>query len=974
MKNIEYGFDLTKQIHHFHLLFESMTDVCPICQRRFKSLRKHFGKSYRCSTEVDLLQREITCGPPLHASTLLPAKRPASSLDSAELPNTRERRSVRISDLEENVLNFVAPQPIRTTRYGISNVEMDDSFQPPVEHDVYMDPMDALPSSPSSRTSEDMEASSTSSGFSFHYFDESHSNAAVAQHTSKDVNPDRLPLTAPCLDDDKTKEKLVGVTIRFPVSEIESRLPSLSDTERACVDLQMVLFDCPLRTFDKVTGVIKEHSANGFKSDKQIPVRKTLLNKFKKIFPSPMPEFHKVYLETGNEDDRENFTMTPHDWVIVVCYNPKDQLIDLLSDIRLFGDADNLVVNKDAPFSLYKKQSDFDGEMHAHHWYQATYKATVTDPKKQFLLCIILAADKTGTDANQRFGGEPVLMSVSIIKGGVRRQSKCWRVIGYIPDLEHGSSAKKRKISSTVAGKGRSQRNYHKCFEIFLEGFDVLENGFYFDVRLGDLISRRFVMCRLSFLVGDGKSGDVASNRFLGKGTARVCRACNVDHTNLTNPKFDCKFAMASDFTELSKRALDRNLSKKERLKARNKLWSLSQHVCLNAFRDRNFGENSFGITLGSASDMMHLFELGIIKYLLMVFVCSMTDATKVLVDALLDRLFLHHRSSERDHHLRMNFVRGATQLTLLASHEWMGLMFSFYVMLLTKEGRDICERCFSLDDCVHEPPSDVELPSFDGINIPFMSVDVLGTTPNVDTNEIPGTENDSVVEDDIPDDTIDDDDGDSKDDCSVEEETTNVPVKQLNCSYRQFVDLLEHLLIFHAFYKSDKSPFSLSSSRAGCQEISNRMRRLLHKIVTFCPRNIGHGWNVQKLHEFLHYPLFIFLFGCSDNWDACHLERNLKTFVKAIARLCQKRVQPEFLRQMGKRLVERSMFHKAAAVVASRFEKKMKQKQNKPDFGVDPSMKFARIVCRTNLFSNGLVNHQADLQLHPLRHFTSLR
>jgi hypothetical protein len=48
---------------------------------------------------------------------------------------------------------------------------------------------------------------------------------------------------------------------------------------------------------------------------------------------------------------------------------------------------------------------------------------------------------------------------------------------------------------------------------------------------------------------------------------------------------------------------------------------AMSAHHCDNAFFDVKFGCNPFGITLATPSNMMHLFESGIVKHVCQTFV-----------------------------------------------------------------------------------------------------------------------------------------------------------------------------------------------------------------------------------------------------------------------------------------------------------------------------------------------------------------
>jgi hypothetical protein len=67
---------------------------------------------------------------------------------------------------------------------------------------------------------------------------------------------------------------------------------------------------------------------------------------------------------------------------------------------------------------------------------------------------------------------------------------------------------------------------------------------------------------------------------------------------------------------------------------------AMAAHHCDNAFFDINFSHNSFGIMLTTPSDMMHLFELGIVKCVYQTFVDSISTDVRVRVDNLMETFF----------------------------------------------------------------------------------------------------------------------------------------------------------------------------------------------------------------------------------------------------------------------------------------------------------------------------------------------
>jgi hypothetical protein len=102
-------------------------------------------------------------------------------------------------------------------------------------------------------------------------------------------------------------------------------------------------------------------------------------------------------------------------------------------------------------------------------------------------------------------------------------------------------------------------------------------------------------------------------------------------------------------------------------------LAAMLAHCCDNVCFDMKFGHNPFGITLATPSDMMHLFESGIVKCVCQTFVDSMSIDIRVQVDNLMETLFHSQRTtlSNSQNFLHTNFRGGATRLTMLSSHHW---------------------------------------------------------------------------------------------------------------------------------------------------------------------------------------------------------------------------------------------------------------------------------------------------------------
>jgi hypothetical protein len=134
-----------------------------------------------------------------------------------------------------------------------------------------------------------------------------------------------------------------------------------------------------------------------------------------------------------------------------------------------------------------------------------------------------------------------------------------------------------------------------------------------------------------------------------------------------------------------------------------------------------------------------------------------------------------------------------------------------------------------------------------------------------------------------------------------------NKKAEPLPCSHSQFVGLLQDLLVFHAWYKCGAPP-----KEDHFQEVLLCLQKLVHKIVTLCPRKDGNKWKLQKLHDLLHLVFGLYLFVHTKNFDAGWGEHLLKDFSKRYASRSQERGRDISISQVVKRAQEKMLLDKA--------------------------------------------------------------
>jgi hypothetical protein len=153
--------------------------------------------------------------------------------------------------------------------------------------------------------------------------------------------------------------------------------------------------------------------------------------------------------------------LRPQTCVVQVDYATLDDVMrivktDFVASIKnmlvdpVLMDPENLVVNKDSPFSKYVSPGGVLNEFQSGKAYQRAYDSCITETD-QFLLALGMYNDKTGCDLRQRFGLDPLRWVPLIFKTALRNHHSSWRTIGYIYDLfNHSSAENSSRTVSTV--------------------------------------------------------------------------------------------------------------------------------------------------------------------------------------------------------------------------------------------------------------------------------------------------------------------------------------------------------------------------------------------------------------------------------------------------------------------------------------------------------------------------------------------
>lgn len=746
-----------------------------------------------------------------------------------------------------------------------------------------------------------------------HAHDDNMSDTAAARtDTGVPVN-----VHGPVTLTDPWNDSVPPVPFPFPVDD-PAYDPTTSGEHRSMMRLYGCTEDarCPRYFLDKFLSILREEINSHHFDLNRSQSRAAFVKYFTEKYPTAPPVIRDVPLETDVSDISnvtiEEFRRRHGDVAKVVTFDFKSQLHDLLGDKQIWGDPDNLQVNKNQAdwFNPYHNDSGTLDDLCDGSWYTQTINVkAIGKDGREFLIPIILYMDKTGTDVYQRYSLEPILFTLGVFSRQIRNQTRAWRPLGFVPDLQLSSTSMKHAARSSQWGKGISERNYHTCLRVALESFIECQQrsktatGLKAWLRIGHLVKAVNLVVPLCIVIGDAKSGDMLCGRYGAYNTSRLSRACSVSLKECANPKHQCILVnsrMFENWCSLApapvkfrkKGVMSFASGDTEYLK---KLHAASQHRHISAFVDVDFGANTRGISGATPTDLMHAFLEGVLKYLLRIIVAPLSHDEKASLDSLITHVFRNHRGGEMQAStfLKKNFSHGFTNLTQLTADEWAGMTFALLVVLRLKSGQDILRFHFhrsSKEGMIPPRPPDTDLP-------PVLHDDYsrdggfTGNAPDEDKSKI------------YPDDDDSSEDSDNYINKPARQDISNHPVQ-----IWEVVELLERVLAFHAFYKRG-APYKWSTPNEDESRIRLMIRQMLHMIVVLFPRTEGMGWHIQKFHELLHMPSDMRQYGCPQNYDTGPPESSLIVFAKIPAKTAAKSGFEIFSETVALRLYESQCF-----------------------------------------------------------------
>jgi hypothetical protein len=210
---------------------------------------------------------------------------------------------------------------------------------------------------------------------------------------------------------------------------------------------------------------------------------------------------------------------------------------------------------------------------------------------------------------------------------------------------------------------------YHQQLEVLLQGVvDAQTKGVMFPLSLeeGKEPTWKLIKCPVALIITDCKGGDQLAGTFGGHSAQRISRNCT------------CLF-----FEDADKRNQVCMFNQKDAIQdliaegTNDELKAISQHRLQNAFSPVSCGDVTCGVHGGTAIDLMHSFQHGIIMKILSLIFDPLNTNDSALVDDGVKRLaeLLRQRSCGEDFP-RSDFTNRITNLTLKTCSEQSGSIF----------------------------------------------------------------------------------------------------------------------------------------------------------------------------------------------------------------------------------------------------------------------------------------------------------
>ena len=389
--------------------------------------------------------------------------------------------------------------------------------------------------------------------------------------------------------------------------------------------------------------------------------------------------------------------------VDLVRFDAVEMILSLLQDNNLMQ-TKNLVINKDDPFDNFRCGLDSGnaiGEPRMGSVYQ-NYLQNEPPNTNDFQFELTMYLDRTHIDMNSRFTCCPLVLSSTLFNEKARRHYSFWRPLGYVHDVTLRSSAE-----NATSIRGHATMNNHRQLAVLLDGICKIQTGE--DTRLNNVLltidgkqKRVNIKVPILYFMNDAKEGDTLCCRVASHNENTNChsRVCDIRYDDMLDVFAPCSMKRPGPIEQLVD-AEDHEA-----------LQEISQYCIPSCFRNLEFCDPEYGIFGAQPGDMLHMFQLGVIKTAVICFLDCFTPTQKTQLDDMGRRFNNRLKQSERRKFPRTDFSRGITNTKQKQAEEYTGLLYVFCALInnhdawvlvdtaLTKHELDIV-KVLSLFECL---------------------------------------------------------------------------------------------------------------------------------------------------------------------------------------------------------------------------------------------------------------------------------
>ena len=217
---------------------------------------------------------------------------------------------------------------------------------------------------------------------------------------------------------------------------------------------------------------------------------------------------------------------------------------------------------------------------------------------------------------------------------------------------------------------------------------------------MGDKLKKMHIQFIHGPNLGDGKHNDTMSNRVGAKrGAKRISRACHTPFAEADRVMKECAYVLQEvvlddfviatstldDLTERNHELYPTLIAAKAAIKdAKARLKAIGLQPVYNTLLILEFDYcgDPRGLWGMTPTDLMHAFQLGILKYFVKIAIDPLSNELKARLDRLVDELLGQHQCALCGEYPRYNFSKGYSKLTQLTSDEWDGMLFVLLMVL----------------------------------------------------------------------------------------------------------------------------------------------------------------------------------------------------------------------------------------------------------------------------------------------------